>query len=187
MFPPARRRNPIGRSRQAGQSLAELAVAIPALMLLMLGGFDATLMISDQVTATYAVRQGARLGAEIGGIETNPGATTGQIDQQIVRNVLAVTSGMTDATIKEVDIYTPSSPSGVYQSGDPVDQFFISAGSAVSQGTQTFPIQNRNQTPPFETSIGIRLIWTFSAPAGVFPSNMILDNYAVMKASPVLQ
>jgi hypothetical protein len=53
-------------------------------------------------------------------------------------------------------------------------------------GTQTFPISNRKQSPPFETSIGVRLVWKYSPPAGIFPKNMILSDYSVMKAAPIL-
>ena len=75
---------------------------------------------------------------------------------------------------------------GVYRPGDPVDQYLISGGGAISPGTQTFPIQNRLQIPPTETSIGVRLIWNYSPPAGIFPKNMQIVEYAVMKAAPVL-
>src|SRR2546429_3527198 len=64
-------------ARQRGQSLAEMAVVIPVLVFLLMGGFDASVMISDKITAGYAVRQGARLAAEIGGRHTpgRPSAT----------------------------------------------------------------------------------------------------------------
>ena len=173
-------------AKRRGQSLAEMAVVIPVLFFLLMGGFDATVMIADRVTGGFAVRQGARLAAELGGSQTNPGATTSQIDMQIVRNSLAVARGMTSATITEIDIYAPSQADGNYKSGDPVDQYLISAGGGVTPGTQTFPIQNRNQTPPNETSIGVRLVWNYTPPAGIFPKNMQIVEYAVMKASPVL-
>ncbi|TMD21104.1 MAG: pilus assembly protein [Chloroflexi bacterium] len=174
-----------GRHRRRGQSLAEMAVVIPVLFFLLMGGFDATVMIADRVTGGFAVRQAARLAAELGGSQTNPNATTSQIDMQIVRNALAVARGLTSATVSEIDIYAPSQADGTYRAGDPVDQYFINGG-AVSPGTQTFPIQNRNQTPPNETSIGIRLVWTYAPPAGIFPQNMRIVEYAVMKASPLL-
>jgi Flp pilus assembly protein TadG len=175
------------RRHQRAQSLAEMAVVIPVLFLFLMGGFDATVLIADRVTGGYAVRQGARLAAELGGSQTNPMSTTSQIDLQIVRNTLAVARGLTSATVTEVDIYAPSQPDGTYRSGDPVDQYLISAGGAITPGTQTFPIQNRNQTPPNETSIGVRLVWTYAPPAGIFPRNMQIVDDAVMKASPVLQ
>jgi Flp pilus assembly protein TadG len=174
------------RAKRRGQSLAEMAVVIPVLFFLLMGGFDATVMIADRVTGGFAVRQGARLAAELGGSQTNPGAITSQIDMQIVRNSLAVARGMTSATITEIDIYTPSQADGSYKTGDPVDQYLISPGGGISPGTQTFPIQNRNQTPPNETSIGVRLVWNYTPPAGIFPKNMQIVEYAVMKASPVL-
>lgn len=170
-----------------GQSLAEMAVVIPVLVFLLMGGFDATVMISDKVTAGYAVRQGARLAAEIGGIQTNPSGTTQGVDMQIVRNVLAVTRGLTSANVQEIDIYAPSRSDGNFVSGDPLDQYLISSGGGISAGTQTFPISNRNQTPPTETSIGVRVVWQYSPPAGVFPQNMRIVDYAVMKAAPLLQ
>src|SRR2546426_11185269 len=57
-------------AHKRGQSLAEMAVVIPVLVFLLMGGFDASVMISDKITAGYAVRQGARLAAEIGGAQT---------------------------------------------------------------------------------------------------------------------
>jgi Flp pilus assembly protein TadG len=171
--------------RKRGQSLAEMAVVIPVLVFLLMGGFDASVLISDKITAGYSVRQGARLAAEIGGSQTT-GATTAQVDNQIIRNVLAVAKGLTSATPTEIDIYAPSRADGSYQSGDPIDQYFVSAGGAISPGTQTFPVQNRQQTPPNETSIGVRILWKYTPPAGIFPSNMQLIDYAVMKAAPLL-
>jgi len=172
-------------ARKRGQSLAEMAVVIPVLVFLLMGGFDASVMISNKITAGYAVRQGARLAAEIGGSQTT-GATTSVVDNQIVRNVLAVAKGLTSATPTEIDVYAPSRADGSYTPGDPIDQYFISAGGGISPGTQTFPLTNRQQTPPYETSIGVRILWTYTPPAGIFPSNMQLADYAVMKAAPLL-
>src|SRR2546422_2139704 len=132
-----------GRRRRRGQSLAEMAVVIPVLFFLLMGGFDATVMIADRVTGGYAVRQAARLAAELGGSQTNPNATTSQIDMQIVRNALAVARGLTSATVSEIDIYAPSQADGTYRAGDPVDQYFINGG-AVSPGTQTLSHHDRH-------------------------------------------
>jgi Flp pilus assembly protein TadG len=173
------------RRMKRGQSLAEMAVVIPVLVFLLMGGFDASVMISDKITAGYAVRQGARLAAEIGGSQTTS-ATTTVVDNQIIRNVLAVARGFTSANPTEIDIYAPSRADGSYQAGDPVDQYFIAAGGTITAGTQTFPVANRQQTPPNESSIGVRILWTYAPPAGIFPSNMQLVDYAVMKAAPLL-
>jgi Flp pilus assembly protein TadG len=176
-----------GRQRRRGQSLVELAIVTPLLGLLLMGGFDASIMVSDKVTSGSAVRQGARLAAELGGSQTNPGATTRAIDLQIVHNILAMSGGMTSATIQEIDIYAPTTLDGNYQPGvDLVNQYFVDPRGGVTVGIQTFPINQRKQTPPNETSIGIRLVWTYSAPAGIFPRNVNMSDYSVMKAAPVL-
>lgn len=180
---PSRERR--GPRQRGGQALAELAVAIPVLFLMLMGGLDATLMIANRMTAASAVRQGARLASELGGLQSNPGATTGQIDAQIVRNVLAVAAGTNFVVLREVDIYAPTAAGGVYRPGDPVDQYFVS-GSSVTPGTMTFPIDSRNQTPPNEVSIGVRLLWEYRPPGGIFPRIMQLEDFTVMKASPVI-
>jgi Flp pilus assembly protein TadG len=173
--------------RRVGQSLVELALAVPVMFLLLMGGFDASILVSDKVTSASAVRQGARLAAELGGLQTNPGATTTSVDMQVVRSVLAITHGMSMMTITEIDIYAPHSRNGSYDAAnDPGNEYFISASGSVSVGRQTFPISARRQTPPNETSIGVRLVWAYHAPGGIFPRNLQLTDYAVMKAAPVL-
>src|SRR2546430_14875771 len=113
-----------------------MAGVIPVLVVLLMGGSGASVMISDKITAGYAVRQGARLAAEIGGSQTT-GFSTAQGDNQIVRNVLAVGKGLTSATPTELDIYAPSRADGSYTARDPLDQYFISVGGGVSPGNQT--------------------------------------------------
>src|SRR3989442_8530013 len=84
-------------AHKRGQSLAEMAVVIPVLVFLLMGGFDASVMISDKITAGYAVRQGARLAAEIGGAHTT-GLTTPQRHNQIVPHRLSAAERPTAAT-----------------------------------------------------------------------------------------
>jgi Flp pilus assembly protein TadG len=168
----------------AGQSTIELALIIPLLMAMLLGGFNTTMLISDKLIANYAVRQGARLAAELGGRQTNPSATQIQIDQKIVRNVLAVASGMRYATVQEIDIYQASSVGGWFVSGNLLDQF-DGAGNPLSGGSQTFTLDKRVQTPPNETPIGIRIQWQFTNPAPRIGTSTYWE-YAVMTAAPVL-
>jgi len=89
---------------QTGQSLIELAVATPVLIFMLFGVFNTAVMISDKVIAGSACRQGARLAAEIGGTITNPLLTTAQVDQDIVRNVLAVAGSMNYSTLRTITI-----------------------------------------------------------------------------------
>jgi Flp pilus assembly protein TadG len=170
--------------KRRGQSLVELAITIPVMALLLLGGFDTTMLIWDKLVAGYAVRQGVRLASELGGRQTNPTATQAAIDQKIVRNVLAVTNSWAYGTLLELDIYGVTRADGVMQATDYKDQF-DGSGNPLGGGQQTFTLERRYQTPPDETTIGVRLVWRFTVPAGTF-GNMTFTEYAVMNSSPVL-
>jgi len=65
---------------------------------------------------------------------------------------------------------------------DPYDQFDAS-GNTLHSG---FPLTARNQIPPAETSIGVRLDWTYTPPTGVLGFTINLNEHAVYKAAPVL-
>jgi Flp pilus assembly protein TadG len=171
------------RRRQSGQALVELAISVPVLLWLLLGSFDASVMVSDKVIAGYATRQGARLAAEIGGSETNPILTTMQIDNNIVQNVLAVASAMNYSTLQEIDIYAPRSASGVFNPGTDLYSKFSGTGAFVSSN---FPITAREQIPPNETSIGVKLIWIYRPPTGFASFSINLNEFTVMKTAPVL-
>lgn len=168
---------------QRGQSVVEFAVVTPALIFFVFGAFVVETIMADQMTAGYAVRQGTRLATELGGSKTNPTATQTQIDQKIVRNILAVTRTMPSATVTEIDIYRVSSSDGKLQAADLQDQF---NGSGTALATQTFTLDKRIQTPPNETSIGVRLAWRYTPPGGSGFAVYNSVSYAVMRASPVL-
>src|SRR6202022_1223686 len=93
---------PMAPRKKRAQSLVELAVTIPVMAILLLGGFDCTMLIWDKLAAGYAVRQGVRLASELGGRQTNPTATQAAIDKKIARNVLAITK--TSSTAAETPL-----------------------------------------------------------------------------------
>lgn len=171
------------RRRQRAQSIVELAIATPVLIWLLLGAFDVSVMVSDKVIAGAACRQGARLAAEIGGQQTNPGLTTAQVDADIVKNVLAVAQAMNYSSITNVYIYSPQQPDGDYHAGDPVDHYNAS-GTLV--GSVGFPLTNRIQVPPNETPIGVRIEWTYNPPTGLATFTVNLSEHTTFLASPVL-
>ena len=169
---------------QRGQSVVEFAIVTPVLMFFVFGAFVTETIMVDQMTAGYAVRQGTRLATELGGSKTNPPpATQASIDQKIVRNILAVTRTMPSASVQEIDIYRVSSSDGKLQAGDLVDQF---TGAGTAFGTQTFALDQRVQSPPNETSIGVRLAWRYTPPGGSGFAVYDAVIFAVMRASPVL-
>jgi Flp pilus assembly protein TadG len=167
--------------RQAGQSLTEFALALPVMLLLLLGAFNIGVLLADKVVAAYATRQGARLAAELGNGQGT--LTTSQIDQQIVSDVTAASSSLTYASIREVDIYAPRAANGVFNSATDEYDSYDGSGTLLHSG---FPGSDRVQVPPNETSIGIRVVWQYSPPTGSSAISVSSSEYTVMKASPVL-
>jgi Flp pilus assembly protein TadG len=171
----------LGRGRQAGQSLVELAVAAPLLLVLLTGVVNIGVFASDKVMAGYAARAGARLAAVLG---SGNGLTTSQIDQQVVQGVLAGAANLTFATVTEIDVYSPASANGSFNSATDPYNSYNGSGSVTHSG---FANTARNQTPPGETSIGVRVAWTYAPPTGSANSiNVQSSEYTVMKAAPLL-
>ena len=178
------------RPRHAGfgQSTVELGLALPLLMVLLISGINTSAMISDYITADNAVRQGARLAAQIGGAQTSPTVTQTQADGDIVQNVLAAANTMPYATLNEVDVYGPGTAvgdptNGQITGGDYQDNY-DGTGTKLGSSPQSFTMAKRQQSVPNESSIGVRLIWTFKFPFG--PGwTITFSQWAVMKATPV--
>src|SRR2546428_10281986 len=93
-------------AHKRGQSLAEMAVVIPVLVFLLMGGFDASVMISDKITAGYAVRQGARLAAEIGGLP-NTGPHTPPACKHVIPHRLPAAARPLSAAPTAIDTQSP--------------------------------------------------------------------------------
>lgn len=188
------------RRSQLGQSIVEIAIATPVLIALLLGAFDTAVLVSDKVIAGQACRQGARLGAELGGTITNtqiPPLTTAEADAYITQNVLAVAKAMNYSTISDIYIYSPAEAdgnlpvngSGTPVSGDWYDWYKItgSPGSytATLNSSLALTLDRRLQVPPAETPIAVKLRWSYAPPTGL-NLNVVLTEYAVFLAAPVL-
>ena len=190
------------RRSQLGQSLVEIAIATPVLVALLLGAFDTGVMVSDKVIAGGACRQGARLGAELGGTITNtsvPPMTLAEADQYVARNVLAVAKAMNYSTLSDIYIYSPLEAdgnmpvngTGTPVSGDRYDWFKVTGAPGsynlgpVTYGNGGLPLDSRLQIPPTETPIGVKLRWAYAPPTGL-GLNIVLTEYAVFLAAPVI-
>lgn len=185
---------------QLGQAIVEIVIAAPVLISLLLGTFDAAVLVSDKVIAGAACRQGARLGAELGGTITNtivPAMTVSEADAFITKNVLAVAKAMNYSTIKDIYIYSPTQVDGnlpISAVGTPtgpelVDHFTVSGApgsyTATLVGGYNLILDKRLQVPPTETPIGVKLRWAYAPPTGL-GLNVTLTEYAVFLAAPVL-
>ena len=172
----------MSRINQRGQSVVELAIATPVLLWLLLGAFDAGVLVSDKVIAGAACRQGARLAAELGGAGTSS-LTTAQADGDVVKNVLVVAQAMNYSTITDIYIYSPAQSDGDYHSGDPADHY---NGSGTLIGSAGFPMTSRLQIPPNETPIGVRVEWNYNPPTGFATFAIHLSEHTTFLAAPVL-
>lgn len=112
------------RSRSRGQALTEFALITPLALLLVLGGFDLSVMATDTALSVAAARHAARLGAELGGTNSNLGSCDGTLDPNtttlasvdgpIIQTVLAAMKNMSyvggasnRGLPNRIDIYRP--------------------------------------------------------------------------------
>jgi Flp pilus assembly protein TadG len=173
------------RRQQRGQSLVEIAIIVPVLLVLVLAAMNVGIYVSDMLNAGTASRHAARLAALLGGGKhVTPAPQTSAYDAQIVQAVQAATGNMAYATVKEIDIYQPATNGdGSYSAaGDPADEF---NGDGSARSKQTFPLTSRSQTLPGETPIGVRVVWTFRPPTGVGFAAATANQYTVFRALAV--
>ena len=168
------------RRRSRGQSLVELAVLLPVMVILFMGAWTAADLVADNNTAIQATQEGARYASELGdGSSMGTGVTVNQVDTAIVEQMLPVLhSQFTNAVINEIDIYQPegsgndctfttsSCPpdNGAYVTGDPVDQWPISGTTIGTPLQLTYTLALRDQIHPFESELGVRVRFTYTSP-----------------------
>lgn len=180
------RPSPAGRvcRRNRGQAAVELALAVPVVSLLMIGAANVGLMIADNANADFSVRQGVRLATTVGGNHSNPGdaTATAAADLLVVQDVLSAAKTMSFAQPLEVDIYQPTTTDGHYVAGNNVDVWDVSGATPTQVGPDTFPLSQRVQDFPNETSIGVRMIWRYDPTnwLSLTPS-VTFTHYAVFK------
>jgi hypothetical protein len=88
---------------------------------------------------------------------------------------------MVFATITEIDVYGPSNANGIYASGDPISRY-TGTGTKISSN---FTLDLRNQIPPTETSLGVRILWSYAPPGATGVFAISTADYAVFKAAPI--
>jgi hypothetical protein len=199
---------------QKGQSLVELCLVVPVLLLLFMGVYTAGTFISDMNVAGQATRAGSRLGAEVGNYGYGTpfaltaacmGATTDDpcaVDQDIATAVATIAKGMQNVkSMDEIDIYDPcfsgggcpntaavcsdaANINGGYQVGDPVDVYKLVAGTWTLQGVAGYRLDDRLQKHPNERAIGVRLVFHFQASAPITFFNVQASQYATMCLAP---
>ena len=87
----------VERPSQRGQGLTEFAIVMPLLIILLLGVFDAGVLMFGVGTSDFAVGQGARVGAEAGNAV--------DADAQIIQVIQNTALHQPFVQVKEIDIY----------------------------------------------------------------------------------
>jgi hypothetical protein len=196
------------RRDQRGQAIAETAILVPFLLLLLLGAFDVSIFASNKVQAISATRHGVRIASQLGGVPNNPPppnphtcdgtiAAPGNltaVDKQIVAAVVASASNMSFSTIEHIDVYRPARVDGQYQVGDHANQY--NPDGTVFLPTPPvaipplFPLTERCQGPlgssPADVSIGVSITWTYVPPNRLGfgsgpPISFTLTDYSIEK------
>lgn len=88
---------------EKGQSLVEMAVALPVLLLILCGIVDFGWIMGNQIIAENGCREGARLGAVVG--------TKSDYEISIINRVIAVTPGYSHSGMAvNATLSNPSKP-----------------------------------------------------------------------------
>jgi Flp pilus assembly protein TadG len=159
------------RAGQRGQSLIELAIAMPVVLILLLGMLEFGFAFSHHLTLEYATREGARYGAALAA-GTAEVACTGadNVDAYViaaVQRVLTGTGGQVPISqVTQIRIYksdTSGNVTGGLQnlwvpgSGPTVDGTVLQF--ARSGGTNWDPCVRNNGANP--DSIGVSLVYNY--------------------------
>ena len=161
------------RRRERGQAFVETVALLPLILMLFMGVYAASELLSDENMATSASRNAARIGADIGNNGYQPGVTptdpTAE-DQTIVAAVnAALTNQVSSATITEVDVYQPKASASagyfdVTDAGMYIDRYAPNGNSLGAGAGGQYGLDKRSQIPGQVAEIGVRVVFQFSSP-----------------------
>jgi hypothetical protein len=146
------------RTRSRGQALAEFALFIPILLLMLVGSTDISSLLDDHLNIIYAARTSARVGTILG--------TAPEADCAIIGSLRAALSSVRNLQIQQIIIFKAD------PTGNPIiaDED-IYPGSAIcnANGTISPPAITLNWAPgvrstmPFtEDSLGVEVDYSYT-------------------------
>lgn len=195
---PASRRD---RTRSRGQSLVELAIAVPIVMLLLLGMLEFGFAFSHHLTLEYATREGARTGAALANGTTEVACTgTSNVDAYIIAAVQRVLTspgaGVPVGRVSQIRIYKATATGG---EAGPVNVWVPGTGPTVDGSALLFNRSGptgwdpcgRNNTAVNTDSVGVSLVYGYQyiTPLGnimgmVTPTTLTISDRTVMALNP---
>ncbi|MFN2465591.1 MAG: TadE/TadG family type IV pilus assembly protein [Candidatus Dormibacteria bacterium] len=168
-----------------GQAMVEFALAASLMLLILFGGLVAGSLVDAHMVAAGAVRQGARVAAQLGD-GTSTHENQDQVDRRVIDVVLPTAANMPFSKVEEIDIYQPAKDSdGSLDKSAPYDEWRFSPAQPPSaanalKGHQGFPLPQRDGRPPHAGAIGVRMCWRYNPPAASHTIDVHHCEYAVM-------
>ena len=161
------------RGLERGQSLVEMGLILPLLVLIVIGTLEFGFVFDHHLTLEYATREGARAGAALAHGGVGPPGCTGasEVDPRIIAAVQRVlTSPGSPIVLDEVDeihIYN-SGPDGEELATN-VWRYSAGMGPVVDgtplnfvQFSVAWPACNRNNTAVGTESLGVSIAYTYA-------------------------
>jgi hypothetical protein len=198
------------RSGQRGQSLVEFAVLLPVLTMMLLGMLEFGTAFNHQLTLGYAVREGARIGADLVNGGGTLGCNTGQspnaanVDGVIIEAIDRVLSSsgspIPESQVVKIRIFQANATGGDTLGNDN-DWIYSSTLYTLPDGTQvnfkpgatqSWGACNRSNvightaslTPLQIDSIGVAISYTYKMATPVLGATLPMNDVAVMQFNP---
>ena len=201
-----------GRSRrqERGQSLVEFSLLLPVLTMLLLGMLEFGTAFNHQLTLGYAVREGARIGADLVNGGGTLGCNTGQspnaanVDGVIIEAIDRVLSSsgspLPEAQVTRVRIFQANATGGDTLGLDndwvyTATPYTLPDGTVVNfkpGTTQTWGACSRSNivghtaslTPAQVDSIGVSISYTYKMVTPVIGATLSMTDQTVMQFNP---
>jgi len=196
--------------RESGQSLVEFALLVPVLTIMLLGMLEFGTAFNHQLTLGYAVREGARIGADLvngggtlgcnSGQSPNAANVDGVIIEAIDRVLGSSGSPVPEAQIIKIRIFQANTTGGdtlgldndwVYSA----TPYTLPDGTVVNfkpGGTQSWSACNRSNvlghtasfSPVQIDSIGVSISYTYKMVTPVIGTSLPMTDQTVMQFNP---
>jgi Flp pilus assembly protein TadG len=193
-----RLRSHLRRGVERGQSLVEMGMLLPLLVLIVIGTLEFGFVFDHHLTLEYATREGARAGAALAHGGSGPPGCAGaaDVDPRIVAAVQRVLtspgSPITVANVSEIHIYN-AGPDGE-EGATNVWRHSAGMGPVVDgvalnfvQQSVAWPACGRNNTAVGTQSVGVSLTYTYTYQTPfrfLFGNGLTMTDRTVMQLNP---
>jgi hypothetical protein len=179
-----------GREQERGQSLIEFSLIVPIMTLIILGMLEFGFMFDHALTASYATREGARMGAAMANGTTS--VPCANVDAEIVTTVQRVLanpgSRIELKDVSEIRIYRATAAGS---EAGPVEVWTYDDDAGVFKKVSgNWPACSRINSGANLESIGVSVTYRYpfitplGAAGGLFGGGLVLTDRTVMALNP---